>query len=112
MAEQNSEIILNTIRALMFKILLVNNNGAYRPVKGVTKQECYDTLANIQELLGTNIIEMREQHRKEILEKALNNVVDELFWQEELKKPSSSPLPFEQLLRNYTQERVNNEKNS
>lgn len=105
-------MILNTIRALMFKILLVNNNGAYRPVKGVTKQECYDTLANIQELLGTNIIEVREQHRKEILEKAFNSLISEEFWKEELEKNCPAPLPFEQLLRNYKQERVNNEKNS
>ena len=35
---------------------MVPTNGKYRPVKNSKKEQCYQILGNIQELLKTNII--------------------------------------------------------
>ena len=51
---------IQTIRQQMKTILMVSNNGKYRPVKNSTKEQCYQVLGNIQELLGTNIIRLSE----------------------------------------------------
>ena len=51
---------IQTIKQQMKTILMVSNNGKYRPVKNSTKEQCYQVLGNIQELLGTNIIRLSE----------------------------------------------------
>ena len=51
---------IQVIRQQMKTILMVSNNGKYRPVKNSTKEQCYQVLGNIQELLGTNIIRLSE----------------------------------------------------
>ena len=51
---------IQTIRQQMKTILMVSNNGKYKPVKNSTKEQCYQVLGNIQELLGTNIIRLSE----------------------------------------------------
>ena len=51
---------IQTIRQQMKTILMVLNNGKYRPVKNSTKEQCYQVLGNIQELLKTNIIRFGE----------------------------------------------------
>ena len=52
--------LINKIKQQMKTILMVLNNGKYRPVKNSTKEQCYQVLGNIQELLGTNIIRLSE----------------------------------------------------
>ena len=51
---------IQTIKQQMKTILMVLNNGKYRPVKNSTKEQCYQVLGNIQELLKTNIIRFGE----------------------------------------------------
>ena len=51
---------IQVIRQQMKTILMESNNGKYRPVKNSTKEQCYQVLGNIQELLGTNIIRLSE----------------------------------------------------
>lgn len=51
---------IQTIKQQMKTILMVSNNGKYRPVKNSTKEQCYQVLGNIQELLKTNIIRFGE----------------------------------------------------
>ena len=51
---------IQVIRQQMKTILMVSNNGKYKPVKNSTKEQCYQVLGNIQELLGTNIIRLSE----------------------------------------------------
>lgn len=48
--------ILTEIKTEMHKILMVGNgiDGKYRPVKNSSKQDCYQVLGKIQEILGTN----------------------------------------------------------
>ena len=62
MNEQNEKLHneIQAIRQQMKTILMVSNNGKYRPVKNSTKEQCYQVLGNIQELLGTNIIRLSE----------------------------------------------------
>ena len=62
MNEQNEKLHneIQVIRQLMKNILMVQTNGKYRPVKNSTKEQCYQVLGNIQELLGTNIIRLSE----------------------------------------------------
>ena len=62
MNEQNEKLHneIQTIKQQMKTILMVSNNGKYRPVKNSTKEQCYQVLGNIQELLGTNIIRLSE----------------------------------------------------
>ena len=48
--------LINRIKQQMRTILMVSTNGKYRPVKNSTKEQCYQVLGNIQELLKTNII--------------------------------------------------------
>lgn len=48
--------LINRIKQQMKTILMVPTNGKYRPVKNSTKEQCYQILGNIQELLKTNII--------------------------------------------------------
>ena len=48
--------LINRIKQQMKTILMVSTNGKYRPVKNSTKEQCYQILGNIQELLKTNII--------------------------------------------------------
>lgn len=45
---------LTIITNLMKTILLKDCNGNYRPIKGTTKQDCYNVLGKIQDLLKTN----------------------------------------------------------
>ena len=52
--------LINRIKQQMKTILMVLNNGKYRPVKNSTKEQCYQVLGNIQELLKTNIIRFGE----------------------------------------------------
>ena len=52
--------LINKIKQQMKTILMVLNNGKYRPVKNSTKEQCYQVLGNIQELLKTNIIRFGE----------------------------------------------------
>lgn len=58
MNEQNEKLHneIQAIRQQMKTILMVTSNGKYRPVKNSTKEQCYQVLGNIQELLKTNII--------------------------------------------------------
>lgn len=65
MNEQNEKLHneIQTIRQQMKTILMVSNNGKYRPVKNSTKEQCYQVLGNIQELLGTNIIRLSEVNK-------------------------------------------------
>jgi hypothetical protein len=51
---------LAEIKAEMRKILMVGNgiDGKYRPVKNSSKQDCYQVLGKIQEILGTNQIKI------------------------------------------------------
>ena len=51
---------IQTIKQQMKTILMVLNNDKYRPVKNSTKEQCYQVLGNIQELLKTNIIRFGE----------------------------------------------------
>lgn len=62
MNEQNEKLHneIQVIRQQMKTILMVSNNGKYKPVKNSTKEQCYQVLGNIQELLGTNIIRLSE----------------------------------------------------
>ena len=62
MNEQNEKLHneIQTIKQQMKTILMVLNNGKYRPVKNSTKEQCYQVLGIIQELLGTNIIRLSE----------------------------------------------------
>ena len=62
MNEQNEKLHneIQAIKQQMKTILMVSNNGKYRPVKNSTKKQCYQVLGNIQELLGTNIIRFGE----------------------------------------------------
>ena len=62
MNEQNEKLHneIQAIRQQMKTILMVTINGKYRPVKNSTKEQCYQVLGNIQELLGTNIIRLSE----------------------------------------------------
>ena len=62
MNEQNEKLHneIQVIRQLMKNILMVQTNRKYRPVKNSTKEQCYQVLGNIQELLGTNIIRLSE----------------------------------------------------
>ena len=48
----------------MKTILMVSNNGKYRPVKNSTKEQCYQVLGNIQELLKTNIITPKRKEQQ------------------------------------------------
>ena len=48
--------LINRIKQQMKTILMVPTNGKYRPVKNSTKEQCYQILGNIQELLKTNIM--------------------------------------------------------
>lgn len=48
--------LINRIKQQMKTILMVSTNGKYRPVKNSTKEQCYQVLGNIQDLLKTNII--------------------------------------------------------
>ena len=48
--------LINRIKQQMKTILMVKTSGKYRPVKNSTKEQCYQILGNIQELLKTNII--------------------------------------------------------
>ena len=52
--------LIKRIKQQMKSILMVLNNGKYRPVKNSTKEQCYQVLGNIQELLKTNIIRFGE----------------------------------------------------
>ena len=52
--------LINRIKQQMKTILMVKTNGKYRPVKNSTKEQCYQVLGIIQELLGTNIIRLSE----------------------------------------------------
>lgn len=58
MNEENEKLHneIQVIRQQMKTILMVSNNGKYRPVKNSTKEQCYQILGNIQELLKTNIM--------------------------------------------------------
>ena len=62
MNEQNEKLHneIQAIRQQMKTILMVTINGKYRPVKNSTKEQCYQVLGNIQELLKTNIIRFGE----------------------------------------------------
>ena len=62
MNEQNEKLHneIQVIRQQMKTILMVTINGKYRPVKNSTKEQCYQVLGNIQELLKTNIIRFGE----------------------------------------------------
>ena len=62
MNEQNEKLHneIQAIRQQMKTILMVQTNGKYRPIKNSTKEQCYQVLGNIQELLGTNIIRLSE----------------------------------------------------
>lgn len=53
---------LTEIETEMRKILMVGNgiDGKYRPVKNSSKQDCYQVLGKIQEILGTNQIKISE----------------------------------------------------
>lgn len=46
------------IKDIMRGVLLVPKDGGYRPAKNTSKEDCYMALGKIQELLGTNRIEM------------------------------------------------------
>ena len=63
MNEQNEKLHneIQAIRQQMKTILMVQTNGKYRPVKNSTKEQCYQVLGNIQELLKTNIITITER---------------------------------------------------
>ena len=63
MNEQNEKLHdeIQVIRQQMKTILMVTTNGKYRPVKNSTKEQCYQVLGNIQELLKTNIITITER---------------------------------------------------
>lgn len=54
----NNEEKLKEIERIMRSVLLTNNgkDGNFRPIKGTTKDECYNALGKIQTLLGTNIV--------------------------------------------------------
>ena len=52
--KEDYEEILNLIDKQMCTILLVDIDGKYRPVKNTTKEECYQILGNIQELLQSH----------------------------------------------------------
>jgi hypothetical protein len=54
----NNEELLDEIRKAMETVLLTNNgkDGNFRPIKWTTRQQCYNTLGKIQELLQTNRI--------------------------------------------------------
>ena len=62
MNEQNEKLHneIQAIRQQMKTILMVTINGKYRHVKNSTKEQCYQVLGIIQELLGTNIIRLSE----------------------------------------------------
>lgn len=47
---------LNQIIAWMRTILISKHEGQYCPIKNTTRQECFEVLYNIQDLLGTNRI--------------------------------------------------------
>ena len=52
----NNEELLDEIRKAMETVLLTNNgkDGNFRPIKGTTKEKCYNVLGKIQTLLETN----------------------------------------------------------
>ena len=52
----NNEDKLKEIERIMRSVLLTDNgkNGNFRPIKGTTKDDCYNALGAIQTLLGTN----------------------------------------------------------
>lgn len=52
----NNEELLDEIRKAMETVLLTNNgkDGSFRPIKGTTKEKCYNVLGKIQTLLETN----------------------------------------------------------
>ena len=51
-----SEELLNEIKTIMGGVLLSENgkDGNFRPIKGTTKEKCYNVLGKIQTLLETN----------------------------------------------------------
>ena len=53
-----SEKLLNEIKTIMGGVLLSANgkDGNFRPIKWTTRQQCYNALGKIQEILGTNRI--------------------------------------------------------
>lgn len=55
--------LINRIKQQMKTILMVSTNGKYRPVKNSTKEQCYQILGNIQELLKTNIITINRKEQ-------------------------------------------------
>ena len=66
MNEQNEKLHneIQVIRQQMKTILMVSNNGKYRPIKNSAKEQCYQVLGNIQELLKTNIITITERNKQ------------------------------------------------
>lgn len=56
-----NEEILNAIKEAMWTVLLTNNgkNGSFRPIKGTTKEMCYNVLGKIQTLLETNKVKIQ-----------------------------------------------------
>ena len=63
-ATMNNEDKLKEIERIMRSVLLTDNGkyGNFRPIKGTTKEECYNALGKIQTLLGTNIISYDEEN--------------------------------------------------
>ena len=55
--------LINRIKQQMKTILMVSTNDKYRPVKNSTKEQCYQVLGNIQELLKTNIITINRKEQ-------------------------------------------------
>lgn len=53
---------LEKIKELMKRLLLSDKRGAWRPIKGTTKQQCYDVLGEIQTILKTNVMEYYEEN--------------------------------------------------
>ena len=56
--------VLNGIKEVMSHLLFSDKSGKFRPIKGTTKQDCYDALGEIQTILKTNEVHYDEQFMK------------------------------------------------
>lgn len=56
---------LEKIKEIMGHLLLcqTGKNGAWKPIKGTTKQQCYDALGAIQKILGTNVVHYEQGNK-------------------------------------------------
>lgn len=69
---------IKQIKSLMETILLHSKDGVnFRPIKGTTKQQCYNVLGKIQSLLKTNVLKIETQNTIEYDGKKYYAVIDE-----------------------------------